>query len=69
MFLEKSTQQLERERSEFAVRATMAEEQLKNFQELMNLTSQQYQKKILELNKRVKSYIKRYHLFSWMLQK
>jgi hypothetical protein len=51
------------------VRATMAEEQLKNFQELMNSTSQQYQKKILELNKRVKIYIKRYNFSSWMLQK
>ncbi len=34
----------------------MAEEQLKNFQELMNTTTQQYQKKILELNKRVSIY-------------
>jgi hypothetical protein len=46
----------------------MAEEQLKNFQELMNSTSQQYQKIILELNKRVKTY-KRYNLSSWILQK
>ena len=53
-FLEKTIQQLEKERSELNVRATMAEEQLKNLQEFMNATSQQYQRKILELSKRVK---------------
>jgi hypothetical protein len=52
-FLEKTIQQLEKERSELSVRATMAEEQLKNLQEFMNATSQQYQRKILELSKRV----------------
>ena len=52
-YLEKTIQQLEKERSELNVRATMAEEQLKNLQEFMNSTSQQYQKKILELSKRV----------------
>jgi hypothetical protein len=53
-FLEKTISQLEKERSELSVRATMAEEQLKSFQELMNSTTGQYQKKILELNKRVR---------------
>jgi hypothetical protein len=53
VFLEKTVIQLEKERSELSVRATMAEEQLKSFQELMNSTTSQYQKKILELNKRV----------------
>jgi hypothetical protein len=52
-FLEKTIQQLEKERSELNVRATMAEEQLKNLQEFMNATSQQYQRKILELSKKV----------------
>lgn len=53
LFLERTIQQIEKERSELSVRSTMAEEQVRNFQELMNSTSQQYQKKILELNKRV----------------
>jgi hypothetical protein len=53
VFLEKTVIQLEKERSELSVRATMAEEQLKSFQDLMNSTTSQYQKKILELNKRV----------------
>jgi len=54
-FLEKTISQIEKERSELSVRATMAEEQLKSFQELMNSTTGQYQKKILELNKRVRN--------------
>ena len=53
LFLEKTIEQLERERSTLSVRATMAEEQLKNTNELSNATSQAYQRKILELNKRV----------------
>jgi uncharacterized alpha-E superfamily protein len=55
-YLEKTIEDLEKERSELKVRATMAQEQLKNLQEFMNSNSQQYQKKILELSKRV--YIK-----------
>ena len=47
-FLEKTIEQLEKERSELNMRCTMAEEQLKNFQEMFNSTTQGYQKKILE---------------------
>ena len=54
-FLEKTIEQLERERSELNMRCTMAEEQLKNFQEMFNSTTQGYQKKILELNKRLEA--------------
>ena len=53
--LEKTIEQLERERSELNMRCTMAEEQLKNFQEMFNSTTQGYQKKILELNKRLEA--------------
>jgi hypothetical protein len=52
--LEKTIQQIEKERSELSVRATTAEEQLNNFQDLLNNTSQNYMKRILELSKRVK---------------
>ena len=45
-FLEKSIEQIEKERSELNLRCTMAEEQLKNFQEMFNTTTQGYQKKI-----------------------
>ena len=54
-FLEKTIEQLEKERSELNMRCTMAEEQLKNFQEMFNTTTQGYQKKILELNKRLEA--------------
>ena len=54
-FLEKTIEQLEKERSELNMRCTMAEEQLKNFQEMFNSTTQGYQKKILELNKRLEA--------------
>ena len=54
-FLEKSIEQIEKERSELNLRCTMAEEQLKNFQEMFNTTTQGYQKKILELNKRLEA--------------
>jgi Skp family chaperone for outer membrane proteins len=43
--------QLEKERSELSVRATMAEEQLKNLHEQMNTSIQNYQRKISELKK------------------
>ena len=54
-FLEKTIEQLEKERCELNMRCTMAEEQLKNFQEMFNTTTQGYQKKILELNKRLEA--------------
>ena len=54
-FLEKTIEQLEKERSELNMRCTMAEEQLKSFQEMFNSTTQGYQKKILELNKRLEA--------------
>ena len=50
-YLEDVLKKLERERSELSVRATMAEEQLKNMQEHMNNTIQNYQKKIAEFKK------------------
>ena len=55
LFLEKSVQQLEKERSEFSVRATMAEEQLNSLQEHMSENTKQYQKKILELSKKLEA--------------
>ena len=55
LFLEKSVQQLEKERSEFSVRATMAEEQLNSLQEHMSENTKQYQKKILELSKELEA--------------
>lgn len=54
-FLQKTIEQLEKERSELNMRCTMAEEQLKNFQDMFNSTTQGYQKKILELNKRLEA--------------
>lgn len=42
---------LEKERSELSVRATMAEEQLKNLQEHMQGATQNYQKRIVELQR------------------
>jgi len=42
---------LEKERSELSVRATMAEEQLKNLHEHMNTSIQNYQRKIAELKR------------------
>ena len=50
-YLEEVLKKLERERSELSVRATMAEEQLKNLQDHMNSSIQNYQRKISELNK------------------
>jgi len=43
----------EKERTELMVRATMAEEQLKNLQEHLRTTTQEYSKKIYELKKKV----------------
>jgi coiled-coil domain-containing protein 78 len=50
-YLEEVLKKLERERSELSVRATMAEEQLKNMQSHMESAIQNYQKKISELTK------------------
>ena len=50
-YLEEVLRKLERERSELSVRATMAEEQLKNLHESMNTTIQTYQKKIADLKR------------------
>lgn len=49
--LEKTLNQLEKERSELSVRATMAEEQLKNLQEHLTTNTHSYQKKIYEMKK------------------
>ncbi|MCQ2816484.1 MAG: hypothetical protein MJ252_04370 [archaeon] len=54
-FLEKTIEDLEREKSELNSKCTMFEEQLKNFQEMFNTSTQGYQKKILELNKRLEA--------------
>ena len=50
-YLEEVLKKLEKERSELSVRATMAEEQLKNLQEHMNDTIVSYQKKLVEFKK------------------
>ena len=50
-YLEDMLRKLEKERSELSVRATMAEEQLKNLHEHMNSSIQNYQRKIAELKK------------------
>lgn len=52
-YLEEVLRKLEKERSELSVRATMAEEQLKNLQEHMNSSLQNSQKKINEYKKLV----------------
>ena len=51
VYLENMMRNLEKERSELSVRATMAEEQLKNLHEQMNSSVQNYQRKISELKK------------------
>lgn len=53
--LERELADLERQRSELTVKATMAEEQLRNFEQLTNSNIQHYQMKILELNKRIEA--------------
>ncbi|OMJ83352.1 hypothetical protein SteCoe_15755 [Stentor coeruleus] len=50
-YLEEVLKNLEKERSELSVRATMAEEQLKSMQEHMNTTIQNYQKRLNEFKK------------------
>jgi predicted nucleic acid-binding Zn-ribbon protein len=49
--LEKTLASLEKERSEMSVRATMAEEQLRNLQEHLTTNTHGYQKKIYEMKK------------------
>lgn len=53
-YLEDVLRKLERERSELSVRATMAEEQLKNMQTHMDASVQNYQKKISELTRQLR---------------
>jgi len=53
--LEKTLNQLEKERSELSVRSTMAEEQLKNLQEHLGTSAHSYNKKILDMKKMLKS--------------
>lgn len=54
-YLEKAIEQLEKERTELMTKCTMAEEQLRNFQAMFETTTNGYQKKILELNKRLEA--------------
>ncbi|CDW90229.1 kinesin-like protein [Stylonychia lemnae] len=53
--LEKTLSQLEKERSELSVRATMAEEQVKQMQEYMSQAQQTYKKKEFDMKKMLKS--------------
>jgi len=52
MHLENAIRDLEKERSELKVRATMAEQQLKTLQEHYNKATQDYQKKMNEIKKK-----------------
>mmetsp|Transcript_1356 Transcript_1356/g.1426 ORF Transcript_1356/g.1426 Transcript_1356/m.1426 type:complete len:109 (-) Transcript_1356:91-417(-) len=52
-FLEKTLEQVEKERSELSMKCTMSEEQLKRLQEQMNVSVQTSQRKIIELKKMV----------------
>eukprot|EP01017_Pseudomicrothorax_dubius_P051103 TRINITY_DN9773_c0_g1_i1.p1 TRINITY_DN9773_c0_g1~~TRINITY_DN9773_c0_g1_i1.p1 ORF type:complete len:111 (+),score=46.13 TRINITY_DN9773_c0_g1_i1:64-396(+) len=54
VFYEKTVKQLEKERSELMVRATMAEEQLRSLQDNMTKLTQDYQRKIVELKKQAR---------------
>lgn len=54
-FQKNQIQQLESERAELLVRATSAEEQLKNILAYVGETNQNYNKKILELSKRLEA--------------
>ena len=58
MYYEKNMKAFEKERTELMVRATMAEEQLKNLQEHLRTTTQEYSKKIYELKKKVREFFK-----------
>ena len=52
-YMQEVLKNLEKERSELSVRATMAEEQLRNLQEHMNNSTQNYQKQIAELKRQL----------------
>ena len=52
---EKTLGQLEKERSELSVRATMAEAQLQNLTEHLTTNTHSYQKKIFEMKKILKA--------------
>lgn len=54
-FQKNQIQQLESERAELLVRASSAEEQLKNIMKITSETNQNYNKKILELSKRLEA--------------
>ncbi len=56
MYLEAGVRELEKERSELKVRSTMAEQQLKTLQEHYNKATQDYQKKIMEMKKRLEGH-------------
>lgn len=53
--LEKTLSQLEKERSELSVRATMAEQQVQSMQEYMTQAQQTYKKKEFDMKKMLKS--------------
>ncbi len=57
-YLEKYINDLERERTSLSVKATQFEEQLKSVESLSEANLQKYQRKILELTKRVNLVIK-----------
>eukprot|EP01022_Parablepharisma_sp_SALTPOND_P008815 TRINITY_DN136_c0_g6_i1.p4 TRINITY_DN136_c0_g6~~TRINITY_DN136_c0_g6_i1.p4 ORF type:complete len:619 (+),score=132.25 TRINITY_DN136_c0_g6_i1:11833-13689(+) len=53
MYLENAVHDLEKERSELKVRATMAEQQLKTLQGYYNKATQDYQRRLLEMKKKL----------------
>lgn len=53
IYLENSVKEIEKERSELKVRATMAEQQLKTLQDHYNKASQDYQKKMMEMKRKL----------------
>jgi predicted nucleic acid-binding Zn-ribbon protein len=52
IYLEAAVRDLEKERSELTVRATMAEQQLKTLQECFKKTTQDYERKLNDLKKK-----------------
>ncbi len=57
-YYERTVKQLEKERSELMVRATMAEEQLKSLTEHLSKTTLDYQRKIMELKRVINLFTK-----------
>ena len=55
MYLENALKDLEKERSELKVRATMAEQQLNTLQGYYKKATQDYQRKITELRRKVET--------------